>query len=122
MSAWDSFRFPSDGPYPAGTVRVAGVRLPMRVFIVRGVVIPVPWEPQTEQAFQRWFRAFALSKGWSTNPDHDRYEVDWRAAWWCGFRQIADESLKTISGKVPAEKLQTFERTENKNRVIVARR
>ena len=93
----------------------------MRVFIIEGTVIPVPWEPEVEQRFRQWFRSFALSKGWPTNPDHDRYDTDWRAAWYMGFRQIADETLKTTSGPMPAGKLDTFKRTENKQ-VIVATR
>ena len=119
-SAWDEWKYPTDGPMPAGFVRVAGVRLPIRVFVLKGTVIPVPWGPELEQSFRRWFRSFALAKGWPTNPDHDRYEVDWRAAWFMGMRGIVNDELKTTSGPVPEEKLKTFERTVNK--LVIASR
>ena len=118
-TAWEEFKTPTDGPMPTGYVRVAGVRLPIRIFILGGTVIPVPWGPEVEQPFRRWFRSFALAKGWSTNPDHDKYSVDWRAAWYCGIRNIIDDELKTTSGRMPEEKLATFERTVNK--LVVAR-
>ena len=122
-TAWDEFRYPTDGPYPIGHVRVAGVRLPVRVAILKGgVVLPIPWPPETEQRFRRWFTAFAKTKGWPTNPDHDRHsEVDWRVAWWAGARQIVEEITKTTSGPVPTERLDTFKRTENRQLVIARR-
>src|SRR3990167_23118 len=122
-SAWNEWRFPTDGPMPAGFVRVAGARLPIRVAILKGgVVLPIPWGPETEQRFRCWFTAFATVKGWPTNPDHDKHsEVDWRAAWWAGARQIVEEITKTTSGPVPTDRLDIFTRTENKQ-LIVARR
>ena len=112
MTVWSEFKTPTDGPYPVGNVRVGSLKLPIRVAVLKGgVVLPIPWEPETETRFREWFTLFARRKGWPTNPDHDRYEIDWRAAWWSGLRALREDLLKVQDGtKAPASKIEVFAR------------